>query len=174
MSPSLSLSKIADLLETKRRVTIFRIYFSVSCLIPNCFLTEKNQSAFDFIYSRSIPILSQFTDDCNHLRPIYSILPDPLLSIQPLAKHLYPWTTHEYQYNINSRRLWWPKYTLSALVHLCLVGLKPQELVLANAEFESTQVTLQNIDEIVKAETVNNQMKIVLRRREVYKNYKSM
>ncbi|CAF4427367.1 unnamed protein product, partial [Adineta steineri] len=42
---STSLSTIANLLETKRRLTIFQIYFSIAYLIPNCFLKGKNQSA---------------------------------------------------------------------------------------------------------------------------------
>ena len=54
------------------------------------------------------------------------------------------------KYNINAKRFWWPKYTLIDLIHLCLIGLKPNELALANAEFVSTQIMLQNIDDIVK------------------------
>ncbi len=170
LSPSLSLSTIADLLETKRRLTIFQIYYSISYLIPNCFLVGKNQSAFDLVRSRSIPILRKFVGDYDRFKPIYSILPDPLLTVQTLAKNLYPWTVYEYEYNIYAKRLWWPKYTLIDLIHLCLIGLKPQELALANAEFVSTQVMLQNIDEIIKPKIARNNMGTILRRKEVDKN----
>lgn len=170
LSSSLSLSMIADLLETKRRLTIFQVYYSISCLIPNCFLFAKNQSAFDLIRSRSLPILTQFTGDFDHFKPLYSILPEPLLTAQTVSKQLYPWTVHEYQYNINAKRLWWPKYTLIDLIHLSLIGLKPQELALANAEFVSTQVMLQNIDEIIKSKTATNNMGTILRQKPVNRN----
>jgi hypothetical protein len=169
-SPSISLSTIADLLETKRRLTIFQIYFSISCLIPNCFLVGKNQSAFDLVHSRSLPILTQFVGDYDRFKPLYSFLPNPLLTVQTLAKDLYPWTVYEYQYNINAKRLWWPKYTLTDLIHLCLIGLKPQELALASAEFVSTQVMLQNIDEIIKPKLAASNMETILRRKEVDEN----
>ncbi|CAF2851426.1 unnamed protein product [Rotaria sp. Silwood2] len=166
LSSSLSLSTIADLLETKRRLSIFQIYYSISCLIPNCFLIGKNQLAFNLIYSRSKPILKQFLNDYDHLRPIYSFLPNPLLNVQTSAKHFYPWTIHEYQYNINTKRLWWPKYTLMDLIHLCLIGLKSSELTMANAELISTHVMLQNIDEIIKQKTAMNNIGTVLRQKE--------
>jgi hypothetical protein len=169
-SNSLSLSRIADLLETKRRLTIYQIYFSISYLIPNCFLIARNQSAFDLIRSRSTPILKDFVGDYDRFRPIYSILPNPLLSIQKVAKQLYPWTIYEYQYNINEKRLWWPRYTLADLIHVSLIGLKPQELALANAEYVSTQVMLQNMDEIVKPKTAANNMSTVLHKKEVRNN----
>ncbi|CAF1110580.1 unnamed protein product [Rotaria sordida] len=167
LSPSLSLSKIADLLETKRRLTIFQIYFSISYLIPNYFLNRKNQLAFNLVYSRSKPILKQFISNYDHLRPIYLILPDPLLPAQSSAKRFYPWTVHEYQYNINSRRLWWPKYTLIDLIHVCLIGLKSSELTLANAELISTHVMLQNIDEVIKQRTAMNNIGTILRQNEI-------
>ncbi|CAF4791856.1 unnamed protein product, partial [Rotaria sp. Silwood1] len=166
LSPSLSLSTIADLLETKRRLTIFQIYYSISYLIPNCFLMSKNQLAFNLVYTHSKPILNQFINNYEHLRPIYSILPNPLLTVQPSAKRFYPWTVHEYQYNINTKRLWWPKYTLIDLIHLCLIGLKSSELALANAELISTHVMLQNIDEIIKQKTAMNNIGTILRHKE--------
>jgi hypothetical protein len=166
-SSSLSLSIIADLLETKRRLTIYQIYYSISYLIPNCFLSAKNQSAFDLIRSRSLPILRKFLGDYQNFKPIYSILPNPLLTIQKLSKHLYPWTVYEYQYNINAKRLWWPRYTLIDLIHLSLIGLKPHELALANTEYVSTQVMLQNIDEIVKPRILAHNISTVLHEKEV-------
>ena len=166
-SSSLSLSTIADLLETKRRLTIYQIYYSISCLIPNCFFSTKNQFAYDLVRSRSIPILHRFVSDFTRYKPLYSILPSPLLPVQRLARDFYPWAVYEHEYNINSKRLWFPKYTISDLIHLSLTGLKAQELTLANAEYVSTQVMLQNIDEILKAKTVAHHLGTVLRKKEV-------
>ncbi|CAF1098411.1 unnamed protein product [Rotaria magnacalcarata] len=166
-SPSVELSKIADLLEAKRRLTIFQIYYAISCLIPRCFLVGKQQAAFYLVHSRSKAILKQFTSDYHKLRPIYTILPNPLLPSQALTKRLYPWTVHEYEYNVNSKRLWWPKYDLIDLIHVSLIGLKSPELTLANSELVSMNVMLQNIDEVISRRTAMNQMGTILRRKEV-------
>ncbi|CAF1363880.1 unnamed protein product, partial [Adineta ricciae] len=162
---STSLSTIADLLETKRRLTIFQIYFSIGYLIPDCFLKGKNQSAYTAVHSHSLPVLSDFVGDFNRFRPIYSILPEPLLAVQSSAKTFYPWTVHEYSYNITAKRLWWPKYSLIDRIHLCLIGLKPQELALANTEFVSTQIMFQNIEDIVKPKKASDLATTVLRRK---------
>ncbi len=53
------------------------------------------------------------------------------------------------------------------LIHLCLIGLKPNELALANAEFVSTQIMLQDIDDIVTPTIAANNTKTILRRKEV-------
>ncbi|UJR22296.1 hypothetical protein I4U23_025354 [Adineta vaga] len=163
---STSLSNVANLLETKRRLTIFQIYFSIGYLIPDCFLKGKNQMAFNNLRSHSLPVLQNFVSDFNRYRPIYSILPEPLLPVQASAKQFYPWTVHEYQYNINAKRLSWPTYALIDLIHLCLIGLKPQELALANTEFISTQVMLKNIEDIVKPKKTNDLATTILRRKE--------
>ncbi|CAF1405872.1 unnamed protein product [Adineta steineri] len=163
---STSLSTIANLLETKRRLTIFQIYFSIAYLIPNCFLKGKNQSAFNIVNSQSQPILKQFIGNYDCYRPVYLFLPNPLLTEQSSAKNFYPWTVYEYRHNINAKRLWWAKYSLIDLIHSCLIGLKPQELALANTEYVSTQIMLQNIDDIVKPKITVNNMKAILRQKE--------
>jgi len=60
-----------------------------------------------------------------------------------------------------------PKYTLSDPIQLSLIGLKPQELTLANAEIVSTQIMLQNIDEIIRPKMAANNMGTILRRQSV-------
>ena len=165
--PSLSLSLVADLLETKRRLTIFQIYYSIAYLIPNAFLSMKNVAAFEHVRSRFTPIADRFLADFHRYHPVYSILPSPILSIQPLAKRLYPWTTHEYQYNINAKSLWWPQYHLIDLIQLSLTGLKANELAQANTELVGTQVMLQNIDEIIKPKAAIAHASTILRPQEV-------
>ena len=148
-------------------MTIFQIYYSIAHLIPNCFLQARNQSAFDHVRSRSIPILRRFLGDDDRFHSIYSILPTPFFSNQSFAKHLYPWTVHDYQYNIRRKSLWWPQYSLVDLIHLSLTGLKASELTLVNAEYMGTQVMLQNIDEIIKSKVALAQVGKILRRKEV-------
>jgi hypothetical protein len=48
-----------------------------------------------------------------------------------------------------------------------LIGLKPQELALANAEIVSTQIMLQNIDEIIRPKVAANNMGTILHRKPV-------
>ena len=148
--PSMSISTVADLLETKRRLTIFQIYYSIAYLIPNQFLIGKNVNAFEHVRSRAMPIIQRLLGNYHQYHPTYAILPQPLLPLQSLSKNLYPWTVHEYLYNVNSKSFSWPQHTLIDVIHLPLTGLKSTELALANAEFITTQVMLQNIDEIIK------------------------
>lgn len=172
-SSSLTLLNIADLLETKRRLNIFQVYFTISCLIPNSFLMSKNQTAFNHIYSRSKPILKQFVGDYEHLRPIHVMLPSPLIAVQPYAKRLYPWIVYEYENNVNAKRLWWSRCALMDPINLCLVGLKPQELTQANTELVSVQVMLQNIDDVIRKKTTMNTIGTILRSKPVCHSYKS-
>lgn len=166
-SSSMSLSTIADLLETKRRLVIFQIYYCLSYPIPQCFLVGKNQTAFDLVRSRSSRVLPRLVGDYERYKPLYSILPQPLLPVQNLAKHLYPWTVHQSEYNITAQRLWWPKYHLIDPIHISLIGLKPQELALANTELVSVQVMLQNIDEIIRPKVAANNMHTIVHRKDV-------
>jgi hypothetical protein len=53
------------------------------------------------------------------------------------------------------------------LIHLCLIGLTPNELALANSEFVSTQIMLQDIDDIITPTIADNNRKTILRRKEV-------
>ena len=163
-SSSLSLSTIADLLETKRRLIIFQIYYSLSYPIPQGFLLGKNQAAFDLVRFRSAPILPQFIGDHDRHKPIHAILPNPLLPVQLLARQLYPWTIHQSEFNINAQRLWWPKYHLIDPIHLSLIGLKPHELAQANADLLSIQTMLQNVDEIIRPKIATSNLHTVLHR----------
>lgn len=163
----MSLSTIADLLETKRRLVIFQIYYCLSYPIPQCFLIGKNPIAFDLIRSRSSRVLPRLVSDYERYKPLYSILPQPLLPVQDLSKRLYPWTVHQSEHNITAQRLWWPKYHLIDPIHISLIGLKPQELALANAELVSVGVMLQNIDEIIRAKDATNNMQTIIHRKDI-------
>ena len=164
------MSTIADLLEAKRRLTILQIYHSISYTIPNGFLARKNPSAFEHVRSRSQPILRLFLGDYDQFRSIYSVLATPLLTIQPLAKQLYPWTVYERRFNIHATSLWWPEHMLVDLIHVSLVGLKSHELTLANSELISVQVMLQNLDEVLTTKALAANANSILRQKEVREN----
>jgi hypothetical protein len=164
---SLTLSNVADLLETKRRLTILQSYYSITYLIPNEFLSMKNLPAFEHVHLRSKTIKRYFLVDNEQYRPIYSILPQPLLVNQSLAKHLYPWTVYEHHYNINSKTFWWPQCNLIDPIHVSLTGLKASELIVANTELISTYVMLQNIDDIIRLKLDDNNINELVRRKKV-------
>lgn len=161
------MSKVADFIETKRRLTIFQIFYAIIHLIPNRFLDSQNDVAFDYVRSRILPITQQFLNNYYNYHPNYSILPQPILPLQPIAKQLYPWTLFEYVHNIKSKSLWLPQHTLIDLIHLPLFGLKQIELTSATSEYINTQVMLQNIDDIINERAASNYGGRVLRYKQV-------
>ena len=169
--PTVSLSAVADLLETKRRLTIFQIYYAIGYLIPNSFLSAKNATAFDHVRSRSIPLLYRLVNSYDALHPVHAILPQSFLSVQFYTKQLYPWTVHQYRYNINAKSLWFPQHQLNDLIQIPLIGLKGLEVATANAELIRTQVMLQNIDEIIKSKQASAHMSRISRPKEVERRF---
>lgn len=150
-------------------MTIFQIYYAIGYLIPNSFLAGKNSIAFDLVRSRAMPLLYRFVNNYDVFHPIHAILPQSLLSIQFYAKQLYPWTVHQYRYNVNAKSLWFPQYQLNDLIQIPLMCLKGSELATANADLVSTQVMFQNIDEIVKTKQATTHLNRICRAKEVKK-----